>query len=282
LEKIGLIYHPRALNVLDDLTRRIAGKKPLAWSASLDELDEVQNKVADSELILVLGGDGTMLRSARVASPHGVLLLGLNLGSVGFLTEANPARVEDIMDEVLAGRYEVEERMTIKATLKSEERPETSFVGLNEVVLARGSAARAVKISIEVNQIYFRTYRGDGVMVSTPTGSTAYSFSAGGPILLPLLPNLVITPICPHISLCNSLVISDKDKVTLQFLTHHDGVLAVDGYLNLPVHHLDRIEIAANNYPCRFVKTRFNRSFFELLTDKMFPDSRPNNHGNKW
>ncbi|HYO50403.1 MAG TPA: NAD(+)/NADH kinase, partial [Chloroflexia bacterium] len=165
------------------------------------------------DLIFTFGGDGTILRAARHAAPLGVPLVGINLGRVGFLTELNPSQVDERLPRFLEGNYWLEERTMLNAVLWRGSAMVDTFVALNDIVASRAALSRVVNCTLSVNGRKVTTYVADGVIVATPTGSTAYSMAAGGPILHPELRSIVVTPIAPYLTIVKSLVLPDTYKI---------------------------------------------------------------------
>lgn len=151
-----------------------------------------------SDIIIVLGGDGTLLNVARQASCNGVPLFGINMGHLGFLTETEVDEMYTSLEKLIAGDYSIERRMMLEAFIRNDDEPTKDFIALNDIVVAKGNFSRLITYSIFINDNFVDVYSGDGIIVSSPTGSTAYSLSAGGPIVAPDVEVLLITPVCPH------------------------------------------------------------------------------------
>jgi NAD+ kinase len=247
--RLAATLRERGVSVLarDLVAQRIAqaGCAPAA--------DEV---IAETDFVVVFGGDGTLLAAARLVAPHGTPILGIHLGHFGFITEAPPESLLSAVDAVLEGRATIEERMMLSGQVlrrdgagPSEEDQCTlpdALLGMNDMVVA-SSAVRMVHIVTRIGDDLLATYAADGVIVSSPTGSTGYSLSAGGPLVHPSVPGLIITPICPHTLNARALVIPDTETVHLTVEPHSsqsDGaVISVDGQIETPLHPGDSVII---------------------------------------
>jgi NAD+ kinase len=230
---------------------------------------EGSNVPDGTDCILVVGGDGTFIRAARELMNDNIPLLGINMGRLGYLTEAEVSNVEESLDKLIDGETEVEERMMLRGSVigKSEN------IALNDIVLTRSGALRLIEFNLYVNGEFLNTYRADGLIVSTPTGSTAYNISAGGPIVEPTAEIIVVTPICSHALNASSIVLSAKDEVMLEIGKGRDGgreeaCVCFDGESNLNVSTGDRIVIQKASNTTKIVKLS-KVSFLEILRKKM-------------
>jgi NAD+ kinase len=221
------------------------------------------------ELIFTFGGDGTILRAARLAAPLHVPLVGVNLGRVGFLTELNPAQVEECLPAFLAREYWLEERTMLQAELWRGEKQVDSFIALNDVVASRAALSRVVHCTLSVNGAAVTTYIADGVIVSTPTGSTAYSMAAGGPILHPELRSIVVTPVAPYLTIVKSLVLPDDNSLDLHIETDDEAFLTVDGQTHVALVHGDTIRVTTSADPCLFARIKDHAYFTATLISRL-------------
>lgn len=213
------------------------------------------------ELIFTFGGDGTILRAARLAAPLHVPLVGVNLGRVGFLTELNPSQVEECLPAFLDERYWLEKRTMLRAELWRGDNLVDSFIALNDVVASRAALSRVVHSTLSVNGARVTTFIADGVIISTPTGSTAYSMAAGGPILHPELRSIVVTPIAPYLTIVKSLVLPDDNRIDLLIDTDDEAFLTVDGQTHVPLEDGDTIVVTTSPDPCLFARVK-DRAYF--------------------
>ncbi|MCL6637575.1 MAG: NAD(+)/NADH kinase, partial [Alicyclobacillus sp.] len=226
------------------------------------------------ELAFVVGGDGTLLGVARRVAPWGIPLLGINVGHLGFLSEAEPEDLEATVRRVVARDYRLEPRMMLEAAVWRERSCVQQWIGLNDVGIAKGSFARMVTVDVFVDGQFVDSYKGDGVIVSTPTGSTAYSLSCGGPIVVPHLHVMLVTPICPHTLFARPCVLDSRQQV--QFVvhaTHNDLGLTMDGQVGVRLQDGDAVVVRKSDVQTTLVKLR-NQAFFSVLRQKLHGSGR--------
>ncbi|MFL5733070.1 MAG: NAD(+)/NADH kinase [Chloroflexia bacterium] len=221
------------------------------------------------DLIFTFGGDGTILRAARYATPLQVPLVGINLGRVGFLTELNPWQVEERLPLFLNGRYWLEKRAMLRGELWRDGHKEGSFLALNDMVVARAALSRVVNCTLLVNDHRVTTYVADGVIFATPTGSTAYSMAAGGPIMHPELRSIVVTPIAPYLTVIKSLVLPDDNKLDLRMETDDEAYLTVDGQLHVALRDGDTVSLTTSPDPCLFARVQDRAYFSSTLVGRL-------------
>ncbi len=222
-----------------------------------------------SDLLLVLGGDGTLLAAARVAAPHGIPILPINLGSLGFLTSFTLQELYPALEETLAGRYSVSERIMLTATLQREGRVIDRQSVLNEAVVNKGALARMIDLELVIDGDFICRYRADGLIVATPTGSTAYSLSAGGPIVHPGVESIIITPICPHTLSDRPVVVQDTCQIEMKLTGNTDSVfLTLDGQKGIPLQVTDHISISRAKEKTQLILPP-RKSYFEILRNKL-------------
>jgi NAD+ kinase len=220
------------------------------------------------DLVIVLGGDGTLLSIARTL-PSGTPILGVNLGNLGFLTEIGRAELYPSLVEVLAGRYELEDRALLDVELRRAGRGVATYRALNDAVIAKSALARIIELTLEVDGRLVATFRSDGLIISTPTGSTAYSLSAGGPVAAPQLPVTVLTPICPHTFSLRPVVIPDSSLVEVTLVTQREEVyLTLDGQEGTSLGYRDTVRATRSAGRVRLVKTS-GRTFYDNLRGKL-------------
>ncbi|MGD2173764.1 MAG: NAD(+)/NADH kinase [Candidatus Brocadiaceae bacterium] len=223
----------------------------------------------EADFALVLGGDGSMLRAARKVGCRGVPLLGVNFGKFGFLTETTAEHLEEVLTDVLSGRYELAERMMLHCVLQREGEPLLETAALNDAVVSRTALSRIITIDLHVDGDRVTTYRADGLIVATPVGSTAHSLAAGGPIVYPELSAIVVTPICPHTLSNRPLVL--PPEVELRLATPdfaQPPALTVDGQLNSELRDNDTVIVRRAEEPLRLIRTG-RQTFFETLRSKL-------------
>ncbi|MCR4442242.1 MAG: NAD(+)/NADH kinase [Peptococcaceae bacterium] len=226
------------------------------------------------DCVITIGGDGTFLRAARLASPYSIPILGINMGMLGFLTEVELGEMDEALQKLIRGDYYLEDRMMLEARVIRDGGEAGSFVGLNDVVINKGPLARLVILDIFVGDEFVTTYKADGVIISSPTGSTAYSLSAGGPIVHPEVEVIIITPICPHTLQARPLVIPSHKTVRVDIVsTQPDSMLTIDGQHGFELRNGDQINAGkAVNYT-RLVRIK-EYEFFNILQEKLKTEGR--------
>jgi NAD+ kinase len=221
------------------------------------------------DVILVFGGDGTFLGVARLACKFGTPILGINLGGLGFLTEVTVDELYPMMERIIDGDYEVENRQMLITSIRRGGKNIGTYEVLNDVVINKGAVARIIDLAIYIDDSHVTTYRADGIILSTPTGSTAYSLSAGGPIVHPRIPVTIITPICPHTLTNRPLVVSSEMKVEIKITTQEpDTYLTLDGQIGVRLKTGDIIEVKRTDTTVKLIKSPF-RDFFTILKTKL-------------
>ena len=272
MKRIGFAWNPYSDRAPDLLARGRAWCEAHdieAWDAPGDARERIDAELHDTDLVCVLGGDGTFLRTARAIGGSGVPALGINLGRVGFLAKVETEGLERALDQVLEGDYRAEDRFRIMARVVRGDGSTIEHACLNEVVVARGSRVRMIQLEVEVSGSHLATYVADAVVVATPTGSTAYSFSAGGSILDPRLRTMVITPVAAYLSPLHSVVAGEDHEVHLTLREAHDGALiSIDGQEDLPMAIGDRVEVRALPEPLRMIEPTGSTPFYDLLRTK--------------
>lgn len=282
LHAIGLLHHPKkpeSMTLAKQMADYLLGRGCAVWAGSAWDEPEALAHVAGLDLLVTLGGDGTMLRAARIGGSYGVPILGVKLGRVSFLAEITPEEWQTPFDRVLAGDYWLEERMLLDVSVAragqpalqpAQDRPfNHSYLALNDVVISRGGLARIVTIQTWVDQGYLTSYRADGVIVSTPTGCTGYALAAGGPILPPELKNILLIPICPHLSLDRPVVLAQGATVTLEAHADYAPILTVDGQFEIALAEGDVVEVRASNHVSHFVHIQDRAYFYRTLMERL-------------
>jgi len=240
------------------------------------ELPSVEDaSLAGLDAVVVLGGDGTVLNAARKVAALNVPILGINLGTIGYITGVERSDTMAALECTLSGDYEIDERTMLETRLLNYLRA-SSALALNEVCAARPTPNHLLEIGLYVNDMFISKYRCDGILVSTPTGSTAYNLSSGGPILKPEVQAFVITPVCPHSLYANRpMVISSEDVVTIKILNIFDqlGVLMTDGKIVASLNNADIIDIRRSEHTAKIIKTN-NVNFYDRLRMKLMGGPR--------
>lgn len=221
------------------------------------------------DLVFVLGGDGTMLNVSRLVAEKGIPILGINLGSMGFITEVNRDDIFSAVDKMLQGGFEIEERLMLSAAIHRNGKKITEYIVLNDIVINKGALARIIDLETNINSNYVTTFKADGLIISTPTGSTAYSLSAGGPILYPTLESIVLTPICSHTLTNRPIVLPDDSKIEIIIKSLSEDVyLTLDGQVGFSLQRDDVIEINKANYKAKLLVPA-DHDYFKILRTKL-------------
>ncbi len=277
--KVGIVGRIENSEVVD-LTRTLVEKfnslnvevyleKKLADLACYNNYTELENIHKHSDVVIVLGGDGTFLAVSRILSGTDIPVVGINMGYLGFLTEVTREEALELVDIIAKGAYEVENREMISAKVIRKNKQFCNYDVLNDVVISRGIVSRVVDLSLEINDKQISTFKADGLILATPTGSTAYSLSAGGPIVFPALPLTIITPICPHTLTYRPLVVSNKRIIRVRSLTDNTQLhLTLDGQISFDLMMGDVVEVTKSEKSVKFIRSPF-RDYFSILKTKL-------------
>ena len=284
--RVGILHHPKkpeSISLSKEigdflLTQGIAE----IWYESAWEEERILSHLQTVDLLITLGGDGTLLRAARMGAPYDLPMLGVKMGRLGFLAEIQPDAWIEPLRAMLEGHYWVEERLMVNVRVERMD-PNTGaravlceYDALNDVVLSRGDLARVVRISAELDGGYLTTYTCDGLIVSTATGSTGYALAVGGPILPPELRNILVIPIAPHLSMDRAVVLSEGSEVRLQAYADYHPMLTVDGQVVVELLEGDHVVVVGSPHTARFVRLNDRSYFYKSLMDKLrWSDGRP-------
>ena len=273
MKKVGIVYHPLNKGALD-LAQKVAdflgSSGVTCWLCSAWKGQQLSKQVTDTELILTIGGDGTILRTAQALVSHSIPITGINMGRLGFLTELAANEAIEKLPALLAGEGWIDERAMLEVEFDgSEGQTDKKLFVLNDVVIARGEIARIISVEARINDEPLITYKADGVIAATATGSTGYSLACGGPILHPQALQFLLVPIVPHLSLGNALLLPSEAIVKLRVGTIHKAVLSVDGHISLPLAGGDGITIKRSKVITRFLRTSPRDSFYTTLEQKL-------------
>ncbi len=270
-------HDPRCQGVADDLINWLEEKNCLPLVESdLARLIGYSGAFSDedireqAELVVVLGGDGTLISVARLFSGKDVPIVGVNLGSLGFLTEVTVDELYPLLERCLKGEPRVSERMMLEVTVCREGQEIEKCHVLNDMVINKGALARIVDLETKVNRHFLTTYKADGLIISTPTGSTGYSMSAGGPIVHPLMSCIIITPICPHTLTNRPIVVTDESIISITIASSFDEkvYLTLDGQVGFKLMQGDSIEVRKALKTTALVMSK-DRDYFEVLRTKL-------------
>jgi NAD+ kinase len=274
IERIGFAYNPTNEAAVELAARasgwcRVRGIDE--WQAQASDLDRLRHELKTTNALVVLGGDGTFLRAARAVADVDVPILGVNLGKVGFLSKAEEGDLETVLQRIVDGEYAIGERMVLEARILrgGDDGENDLHIALNDIVIARGALARVCRLDVSIDGTHLATFIADGLVVASPTGSTGYSFSAGGPILEPVSRNLVVTPIAAYLSALRSVVVSPEQVVRCRVVDAHEALVSIDGREDLPIAVGDLVEVRAIERPIRLLEPAGSPSFWDLLRRKV-------------
>jgi NAD+ kinase len=274
VNRIGFAYNPTTPPAKELLRRGLdwcAAHGVDGWASEAADRERMLDQLTTTDVLLVLGGDGTFLRAAAAVAQVDVPILGVNVGRVGFLAKVEPDALESVLGMLLAARYSLEARMVIEARIEraadSAGAIET-HVALNDAAIVRGAHARVVRLDLSVDETHVGTYICDGIVVSSPTGSTGYSNSAGGPIVDPTARNLIVTPIAAYLAAIRSIVVSPRYTVTVRVIDAHDCEVSIDGQEDIALARGDAVQVRAREQPIRVVEPEGTLPFWDLLRRK--------------
>ena len=272
--RLGFAYNPTN-EAAFDLRERAAGWCQMHgvehWAAPAGDTDALRADLPRTDVLLVLGGDGTFLRAARAVAEIDVPLLGVNLGKVGFLSKVEADELEGVLGRIAGGDYTIEERMALEGRIHpggGEPGPHR-LLALNDIVIARGALARVCRLDVAIDDTHLATFIADGLIVASPTGSTGYSFSAGGPIVEPGSRTLIVTPIAGYLSAIRSIVAGPTQVVRCRVVDAHEALVSIDGREDIPLSVGDVVSVTALEHPIRLVEPRGTVPFWDLLRRKV-------------
>lgn len=285
IKRIGIVvkpHQPEALKTICDVVQWLAERGITVVGGPEIERERIEHETgcavgqltheelaATVDLMLVLGGDGTMIATARMLGDHEVPVLGVNYGGLGYLAEFRIEELYTALESILNGNYRLDRRVMLSAELLRGSEIITRMRVLNDVVINKSALARIIEIEVYLNQQFVNSFRADGLIVSTPTGSTAYNLSAGGPVIYPSMNAIVITPICPFTLSNRPLVVPDDSIIELRLKTEReDVVLTLDGQVGIPLQVDDRVVIRKSHTTFNLVQP-MNRNYFDVLRDKL-------------
>jgi NAD+ kinase len=276
MKTVGILYNahiPEALDMSSAIFDALALEKD-SWFASAEDLDTLRQRIPETELVITIGGDGTILRAVRVAAPYSIPVVGINMGRLGFMTEIQGHEALEKLPLYFNGECRVEERTMLQArVIKGEEgggpRVDGPYHALNDAVLARGGASRVVTIRASIDSAHLATFRADAVILSTATGSTGYNLAVGGPILDPRSEALVLKPVAAHMGLTAGLVLAPSAKVHLSLEGYQQAILSVDGYVDYPLVPGDRVELEQSPLKAKFLRADPPYQFYATLTRRL-------------
>ena len=279
MDRIGIIAKPHrheAKEILDKLVPWLKENKKEVYididTASLIGLSSPYPKPKIPtmvDMIIVLGGDGTLLSVARLINDNDVPIFGVNLGGMGFLTEVSCEELYPALEKIFSGDYIVHERLKLTTHIHRQGKKIAEYCALNDVAINKGALARIIDLEAFIDGKYVATYKADGLIVSTPTGSTAYSLSAGGPIIYPTIEALILNPICPHTLTNRPLVVSDNLKIEITLASENEDVfLTMDGQVGFALKYRDMVQVRKSNRKIKLILSP-DKDYFQILREKL-------------
>ena len=271
IRSIGVIAKKREKRVRRLMNEIVKWLRDRNVNVSLEPENEDASKdfiSTEMDAIIVLGGDGTMLRAARLVGERGVPIVGVNLGSLGFLTEVRVDERYAALEALIDGRYVIEERGMLQVEVSRDGSTLSRYLALNDAVINKGALSRLIELEIHIGEQPTIFTRSDGLIISTPTGSTAYSLAAGGPIMYPTLDAIIVTSICPHSLTNRPLVMPDRLELQARLMHGRDVMLTVDGQVGMSLQPDDRIRLNRAEAPLKLLLP-FQKRFFDILNEKL-------------
>ena len=274
VRRIGFAYNPTN-EAASELRERAAGWCRMRgiehWAAQAQDFDGLIKELPSTDVLVVLGGDGTLLRAARAVIDVDVPLLGVNLGKIGFLSKVEAIELEAVLAKLAAGEFSIDARMALEGRLLPGGREDQAIVhhALNDIVVARGALARVTRLDVAIGPTHVATFIADGLVVSSPTGSTGYSFSAGGPIVAPDSRDLIVTPIAAYLSAVRSVVVGPDQVIRCTIVDAVEAIVSIDGREDVPAAIGDVVEVRALARPIRLVEPTGAQPFWDLFRRKV-------------
>ncbi|MEE9201074.1 MAG: NAD(+)/NADH kinase [Candidatus Brocadiales bacterium] len=269
MKKVLIVGDTRKKKIKDTLKELVSWLKKRAQTVPMDIAEAEQAALLEGDFAIALGGDGTFLRVSRMVSPFGIPIIGVHLGLFGFLAELTPEDMYSYLDKILRDEYEINTRMLLNCRLERNGKVVNESLGVNDAVISRASLARLISIRLFIDEEDVTVYSSDGLVVSTPLGSTAHSLAAGGPILSPQMDAFVVSPICPHTLTNRPLVISAESRLEMEVGSEGTGVgLTVDGQVYEELEPGDMIRVERSDTRLKLVDAGI-RSFYAVLREKL-------------
>ncbi|MFX0548944.1 NAD(+)/NADH kinase [Hathewaya histolytica] len=270
MQRIGININrtkEKSKEVLDFIKTIIYEEIENSTVVVLDEVNLSPSTLKELDMVISLGGDGTILNTSRLLEGYSIPIFGVNIGNLGFLTSSELHNFKEELRSILKNDFKVEDRLLLNCSMNEDDN--ISFKALNDIVISKGTLSRIVKFNIYIDDSLFTSFKSDGIIISTPTGSTAYSLSAGGPIIYPTLKVIAITPICPHILGMRTLIIDSNSKIVIKPELSLDKIfLTVDGQNSKEMSKNDYITIQSAEKKCKLIRTK-SYDYFSVLRDKI-------------
>jgi len=272
IKQVAIFTRPRheeALVLGEKVAQWLAERGVASWIAPAWQPGQLHGELPEMDLLVILGGDGSILRAARMAAPFQLPLFGINMGRIGFLSEANPDNWPEKLELVLQGQCWWERRLMLQAHVWREDQFLGDLSALNDMVVGRGPQARIIRLRLYVDGSHITTYTADGLIAATPTGSTAYSLAAGGPLLPPQLQNFLIIPIAPHLTFDRALVLHQEAEVTIEMEGDREAMLTADGQDLITLHGGDKVIVSKHQHESCFVRIENSSYFYHRLMERL-------------
>lgn len=271
MKKIGVLYHPKVEATRQkarDVQAFLRSRDVTVWVHSAWEPGRVGELLDGTDLVVTVGGDGTILRAVQVIAPYNIPVTAVNLGKLGFLTEFSSGEEEQGLARILDGEGWTDERAMLRAEI-TDGGDVKSFHALNDVVLARGAVARLIRVAVDIDGQPYTLYKADGVIVSTATGSTGYALAAGGPVMYPRSRDFLVTAVAPHLSAAYPLVVEESAEVVLRVETYQIATVSIDGHINQPLGNGGEVRLRRSPLTARFLRLQPPESFYGKLEEKL-------------
>ena len=272
MKNIGILFHPKvpatrtkAGEIQDFLKKRGV----TAWVCSAWKKETACERADGADLIITVGGDGTILRAAQIVAPAGIPLVSVNMGKLGFLTELAAGEALQKLPDVLEEKSWIDERSMLQVEVSGAEKRKQVFHALNDVVVARGQIARIIRLEASINGKRLATYRADGVIAATATGSTGYALAAGGPILYPGSPDILLVPVAAHFSLHHSLILPQEAELKFKLDTYLEATLSVDGHINIALGNGSTVKVKRSPQKIKFLRLQPRDFFYSTLEARL-------------
>jgi NAD+ kinase len=272
VKKIGILYHPKVAATrkkAGELEKFLKSQGISAWLCSAWETEKACALLKGTDLLLTVGGDGTILRAVQAVIPGKTPVTGINLGKLGFMTEFDADEAIKKLPLLLGDKGWIDERSMLQVELGAPGQEPQIFHALNDVVVARGGVVRLIRVEASIDGQKLTTYKTDALILATATGSTGYALAARGPVLHPQSGDFLLVPVAPHLSLPYPLVLPAKAVVTLRLNSFQPAVLSIDGHINLPLNSRDTVTVRRSPRVARFLRIRPRESFYGFLEEKL-------------
>jgi NAD+ kinase len=269
---IGMLVHPEnpaARETAGRIRERLDADAIPCWEESTRATEVVEAKLAATRLLLVLGGDGSLMRAAQLTAPRDIPVVAVSLGRLGFLAELTPANAVDLLPQFLAGNYWLDRRLMLEVTVARADGTSETVLAANDAVVTNPKPSRVIDVTLTVDDAAVTTFVADAFIVSTPTGSTAYNLAAHGPIVAPWTQTMILTPVAPHLSSIDTLVISSDARVTLNASSREGAVLTSDGQLDIPLVTGDLVHIRGSRYTLALARVNPRNHFYRTLVSRL-------------